>query len=155
MRKCFVFLVVVIALSLVRQASADDAVMTGGYFLDACSAPKSYKASEKKGALEWMCEGLTIGLLHGSNIAQIMSSSNSASEEELKAIKNNEPDSYETILKINQRFSVYCKPEMVTPKQARGVLLKYLETHPESLHERFEVLFMRAMQEAFPCPSKN
>jgi hypothetical protein len=40
-------------------------------------------------------------------------------------------------------------------EQQIRVLVKYLETHPEKLHEDPNFLFLWAMQEAFPCKASS
>ncbi len=45
----------------------------------------------------------------------------------------------------------FCPPEKVTNKQARRVVIKFLNAHPESLHQDFKELAHRALREAWPC----
>ncbi len=53
-----------------------------------------------------------------------------------------------------ERLMVFCVPEgKVTRLQKIRVVVKYLEDHPEKLHEPPSVLITRALNEAFPCKS--
>ncbi len=44
-----------------------------------------------------------------------------------------------------------CKPPAVTRIQSVRVLVRYLETHPDVLHENFQMLAAKAFREAWPC----
>ena len=44
-----------------------------------------------------------------------------------------------------------CVPEAVAVEQATRVVIRYLEEHPERLHESDVSLLIRALQDAFPC----
>ena len=45
----------------------------------------------------------------------------------------------------------YCLPEEATNGQNRTVFVKYLEDHPEELHEPAALLLIKALRKAFPC----
>lgn len=50
------------------------------------------------------------------------------------------------------RHNVYCRPEAgLELQQTLRIFLKWLEEHPEALHETARILFLSAMKEAFPC----
>lgn len=49
----------------------------------------------------------------------------------------------------------YCPPKEVTTGQIAKVVMKYLEKHPEQLHEKADFLIHKAVQKAFPCPEKQ
>ena len=52
--------------------------------------------------------------------------------------------------------SPFCIPENVNPAQLARVIVKYLENHPEKLHEEDIVLTVEALTQAFPCmPGKT
>jgi hypothetical protein len=44
-----------------------------------------------------------------------------------------------------------CPPEQATTKQLTTVIVRYLEKHPERLHESFNMLALVALHEAWPC----
>jgi len=44
-----------------------------------------------------------------------------------------------------------CMPNGITPKQVAGIVVKYLEDHPEKLDEDDLVTLLRALHDAFPC----
>lgn len=48
----------------------------------------------------------------------------------------------------------FCPPAHIPPSQAHRVVLRYLEQHPEKLHEGFKGLAFSALMEAWPCPKK-
>jgi len=45
-----------------------------------------------------------------------------------------------------------CKPESLIHSQLRDVIMKWLNDHPERLHEGAAVLVLAAINEAWPCP---
>ena len=45
----------------------------------------------------------------------------------------------------------FCAPIEVTPEQARKVFLKYLNDHPEQLHENPNSIAVSSLIAAFPC----
>jgi hypothetical protein len=47
--------------------------------------------------------------------------------------------------------TVYCDPGRMASGQVRDVFVKYLRDHPEERHQIAELLFLLAMQKAFPC----
>lgn len=46
-----------------------------------------------------------------------------------------------------------CAPSEVRTSQYAGVVVRYLEQHPETLHESGEILALTAVTAAFPCPA--
>ena len=46
---------------------------------------------------------------------------------------------------------VVCLPDSISASQAVGVVVQYLNDHPESLYEPDTALVLRALQGAFPC----
>ena len=46
-----------------------------------------------------------------------------------------------------------CIPDGVTPEQLRRVVVKWLEEHPENLHESAMGEVALALKNAFPCPA--
>ena len=48
-----------------------------------------------------------------------------------------------------------CVPQDVTAGQGTRVVLKYLQDHPEQLHENSATLVRRALKKAFPCSRSN
>jgi Rap1a immunity proteins len=45
----------------------------------------------------------------------------------------------------------FCFPDTSTDGQLLRVFVKYLEDHPEELHESAAFLYLKAMHRAFPC----
>jgi hypothetical protein len=59
---------------------------------------------------------------------------------------------YTDALRTSFRNSeIVCMPNQAEWEQRKKVVLKYMNEHPEKLHEYYEVLIMEAMEEAFPC----
>src|SRR5882724_6127827 len=70
------------------------------------------------------------------------------------------------MLDLNRAYTVYqatnpnnrllfCLPvnDGITPSQGMRIILRYLQTHPERLHQNGSVLAVQALREAFPCPT--
>jgi hypothetical protein len=47
--------------------------------------------------------------------------------------------------------NVFCVPENVSTDQGIKAVIKYLEGHPEDLHQRGTTLAALALKQAFPC----
>ena len=54
---------------------------------------------------------------------------------------------------LSEKGMTICLPDGLIVAQRIRVFLKFLEEHPERLHEHIGVLYTKAMVEAFPCPS--
>ncbi len=50
-----------------------------------------------------------------------------------------------------ERLMAFCTPDGVKMGQTVRVVVKYLENHPERLHEHVPLLINEALKEAFPC----
>jgi hypothetical protein len=48
----------------------------------------------------------------------------------------------------------YCLPDEATNSQVVQVVLKFLNDHPERLHEPANTLILEALHNAFPCKAK-
>jgi hypothetical protein len=66
---------------------------------------------------------------------------------------NGANDSHVLTQTLNKLDSFYCIPEKVTLGQTAKVVSKYLENHPEVLHERAVDHVFVALMRAFPCKS--
>ncbi len=63
---------------------------------------------------------------------------------------------YTDALRTNLRNSeTVCMPNQAEWEQRKKVVVKYMNEHPEKLHEYYEVLIMEAIEEAFPCDGKS
>ena len=51
-----------------------------------------------------------------------------------------------------RQAGLYCTPDEVGIEQLVRVVVVYLETHPEKLHQEPYLLVWNAIREAFPCP---
>lgn len=51
----------------------------------------------------------------------------------------------------SQQKLVFCIPSGVTNLQTVKIVVKYLNNHPEELHQSADVLVIEAMTAAFPC----
>jgi hypothetical protein len=51
----------------------------------------------------------------------------------------------------SRKDALYCTPDDITSEQAVRVVVKYLEGHPEELHETDAILATKAFMQAFPC----
>jgi Rap1a immunity proteins len=49
----------------------------------------------------------------------------------------------------------FCPPAHVTNGQMEQVLVKYIREHPEKAHYLTAVLYLAAMEKAFPCSGKK
>ncbi|WP_079501617.1 Rap1a/Tai family immunity protein [Paraburkholderia hospita] len=97
----------------------------GNFWLEQCTDP----------VLDSVCLGYVHGLADGIDATTIVLNNSFAG-------------------KPNERL-MYCIPHRVTTGQARDVFVHYLQAHPGSRHQPASGLFINAMQEAFPCPSKK
>jgi len=52
-----------------------------------------------------------------------------------------------------QAATIFCLPRGFTGRQGARVVVRYLDTHPERLHEPGAGLIIEALREAFPCPT--
>jgi Rap1a immunity proteins len=59
----------------------------------------------------------------------------------------------ETVAMYETAMGRICPP-LATRGQMRAVVVKYLENHPERLHEDIHLLAQQALQTAWPCKSK-
>lgn len=57
----------------------------------------------------------------------------------------------EALSRSHYTLAEACIPPEATKGQLVKVFLKYLDDHPELLHERAILLYLTAMQKAFPC----
>jgi Rap1a immunity proteins len=55
------------------------------------------------------------------------------------------------IFTVGEMSPNVCPGNEVTALQSLRVVVKYMENHPESLHESFRALAIRALSAAFPC----
>jgi hypothetical protein len=55
------------------------------------------------------------------------------------------------IMDFNPAIKWYCAPEGVTLGQLIKVFLKYMDEHPEQLHEDASLMLLRSLRKAFPC----
>jgi hypothetical protein len=61
-------------------------------------------------------------------------------------------DSYIVLSTRDPSLNIYCMPlEGVSSLQARKVIIKWLEAHPQRLNEQARILVFHALAEAFPC----
>jgi len=49
------------------------------------------------------------------------------------------------------KVSLFCTPHKVSAMQTVRIVYKYLQEHPEKLHESKNWLVLYALEEAFPC----
>jgi hypothetical protein len=56
--------------------------------------------------------------------------------------------------RFNGRAQRKCIPDGVTTGQEVRVFVKWLEAHPEKLHDEAFFLFLDAMKDAFPCENQ-
>jgi hypothetical protein len=49
----------------------------------------------------------------------------------------------------------FCAPQGVTADQGKKIFLKWMEEHPESLHEDAAAHAFVALMKAFPCPESD
>jgi len=68
-----------------------------------------------------------------------------------QAYINGATDSHHLIREMYKLDYLYCTPDNVTIGQKVKVVSKYLENHPEQLHELAVGLVYLALNGAFPC----
>lgn len=73
-----------------------------------------------------LCLGFMVGLEHGVMVGESASG-------------------------ISNDNAIFCIPQQANNEQRLRVILLYLRSHPERLHEYAAPLFARAYEEAFPC----
>jgi Rap1a immunity proteins len=56
-----------------------------------------------------------------------------------------------TILAFGRHVGTHCAPLRVSNGQALRVVIQYIDKQPARLHEKFGLLAIEAMQEAWPC----
>lgn len=62
-------------------------------------------------------------------------------------------DGITTLQMLNPpHWTPICKPDRVTDRQLRDVVVQYLDDHPEERHEPISLLTVVAMRAAWPCP---
>ncbi len=62
---------------------------------------------------------------------------------------------YDSLLGLAGQGRVSCPPEGVTYEQLLRVVRKFLQDHPERLHENRTGLVVAALRTAFPCPGQT
>ena len=61
-------------------------------------------------------------------------------------------DSYTVFSTRDPSLNIYCMPlKGVSSSQARKVIVKWLEEHPQRLNEQARILVFHALLEAYPC----
>jgi hypothetical protein len=106
---------------------------TGSNLLSAC---------ESKGG-DWgdgACLGFVLGFVQGLEYAGIATTAHFAGWK-----------GFETTNSEAERILTICRPEGVSTEQVRLVTLKFLNDHPERLHESAYFLVADALKGAFPC----
>lgn len=106
-------------------------VGTGSELLDTCTRVSHVKATGNN-LEEWMRDSSDVSTAFGACYGFI------------RAVKQ--------LGEIGERT---CPPEEVTYGQAQKIVIKYLNDHPETLHQSASVLVLKALSDAFPCPIKK
>jgi hypothetical protein len=55
------------------------------------------------------------------------------------------------IADVSQSNGLTCAPEAVNIRQVLLVVVKYVNEHPQRMHERFSLLTLEALQIVWPC----
>lgn len=48
----------------------------------------------------------------------------------------------------------YCLPKKVTLGQEKKIITKWLNEHPQHLHQRFDITYVVVVRETFPCDNQ-
>ena len=56
-----------------------------------------------------------------------------------------------TIIALGRYADTHCAPPRVTNEQGLHVVIQYIDNQPARLHEKFGLLALEAMQNAWPC----
>ncbi|WP_422388713.1 Rap1a/Tai family immunity protein [Afipia carboxidovorans] len=51
--------------------------------------------------------------------------------------------------------SRFCPPKSSTINQTAMIVVRYMESHPDTLHQDFKWLAIQALHEAWPCKSSS
>jgi hypothetical protein len=111
------------------QTGKAHAIDTGNKLLSQCE-------SELGGANQIYC----MGLLDGFSTFQLQ-----MNQFDFFIMKNNK---FNSVPKI-------CSPIKITMGQVEKMVIKWLNDHPERLHEYVAILVMAAYRELFPCEAKE
>jgi Rap1a immunity proteins len=52
------------------------------------------------------------------------------------------------------QIGIFCPPDGATHGQMLRVVVRYIEEHPQDMHEAFALLAYRALHEVWPCTPK-
>ena len=129
------FTVVAVLLSLVLSADARAQTTTGADIIGKCKQAVrdvDNDTSADKPPVKSFDVGFCFGFIDGANSAQQVWAASD---------------------KTNHRNHSmgYCFPDAVTNGQMLRVFVKYLDDHPQDLHEPAALLYIEAMRRAFPC----
>jgi Rap1a immunity proteins len=59
-----------------------------------------------------------------------------------------------TMIKSQLSEELFCPPKGVTNRQVIDIAVKYMNDHPEKLHQPAAQILYDAVSDAFPCPAK-
>ena len=126
---------VAVLLSLALTAGAGAQTTTGAEIISKCNQAVrdvDNDTSTDKPPVKSFDVGFCFGFMDGANSAhQIWAASDKTNHR-------------------NHAMS-YCFPDSVTNGQMLRVFVKYLDEHPQDLHEPAALLYIEAMRKAFPC----
>jgi hypothetical protein len=133
MRIVFLILFVMLGAELSRVNAQTPRLQTANDFVQICRDTTSDEISKNlgKGITYGLCQGFFNGLVVSSGFAAAMKD------------------------KYDLGRPLFCVPNGVTNDQARKVFLKFMEDHPEQLHENGANLAVISLMKAFPCSNSN
>lgn len=130
-----ILIAVVIPLCLMVSASAHAQTTTGADIVSKCKQAVrdvDNDTSADKPPVKSFDVGFCFGFIDGANSAQQVWAASDRTNH------RNHPMGY-------------CFPDAVTNGQMLRVFVKYLDEHPQDLHEPAALLYIEAMRRAFPC----
>jgi hypothetical protein len=117
---------------LMFSASAGAQTITGSDIISKCKQAIASADSLTPASISHFDAGFCSGFMAGVNEDQVM---------------------WQASDKMDHRDHLlsYCFPDASTNGQLLRVFVKYLDDHPEELHESAAFLYLKAMHRAFPC----
>lgn len=119
------WMVPVLLILYTGEGAAQDFKTTGNAMLPHCKAFDQQTYDSRPTLSDALMRGICVGMIQA--IRTVLSS-----------------DALNTL-------SPVCIPDVVTLGQLNKVAIRYMETHPEILHQPFEGTLVHAWREAWPC----
>jgi len=120
-----ILLVFVVLILVAPPMEAQSFPKTAGEFANSCKDLEPERAVNDPSAA--MVNGFCLGFMNGLLVSNRL------------------------FLDMKRGAPFFCAPQAVTPGQAAQIFVKYMNDHPEKLHEGAPVMVMVSLMAAFPC----